>query len=351
MWRYMAPEQAAIMLNRMAENEMVRELDVRADVFALGAILYEMLTRKPLRQSARNYRESLNLAKCNAIDAQALTQAGIPPLIKSICLRALATEPADRVGSAAELATLLVSACRPSVQRRRPMLIASAIALVACLTAAFRLSNNPKYSTSFSATTEARRISPEIQVEVFTKQDDQSIVFREWIGQEIVSARFGQLSRVSVQLPEPRFCYLFGLNPTNNVDEQIQLLYPTNHDLPPELQASFSVPASKTDYLPLIDGVGQQVYLLISSLDSLPAPAVWLADNGKPLTWSQVTQAGAWVYSDGQIQLLLGSDSKERAEPITIVPGQFRDVMDSLRVTLKKPRIHVDGIAFPVQAK
>ena len=93
---YMSPEQA------MGE----REITGRADIYALGAVLYEMLTGEP----------PFTGATAQAIFARVLTEEPrgltiqrktVPPHIEEVVLQALAKLPADRFATAAEFAKAL----------------------------------------------------------------------------------------------------------------------------------------------------------------------------------------------------------------------------------------------------
>src|SRR6201991_626694 len=93
---YMSPEQA------MGE----REITPRSDVYALGAVLYEMLTGAP----------PFTGSTAQAIVARVLTEAPrpilpqrhtIPPQVEAAVLTALEKLPADRFASAAEFAEAL----------------------------------------------------------------------------------------------------------------------------------------------------------------------------------------------------------------------------------------------------
>jgi serine/threonine-protein kinase len=94
---YMAPEQAR------GQN---KEVGPAADVYALGAILYECLTGRPPFQGA-SVLETLE---------QVLTREPVPPRqlkprvparLEAICLRCLRKAPAERYASGAELAAAL----------------------------------------------------------------------------------------------------------------------------------------------------------------------------------------------------------------------------------------------------
>ena len=96
--QYMSPEQA------MGE----RQIDGRADIYATGAVLYEMLTGEP----------PFSGASVQAIVAKVLTERPtppstvrdtVPPHVEAGVLRALAKLPADRFASAAQFADFLAS--------------------------------------------------------------------------------------------------------------------------------------------------------------------------------------------------------------------------------------------------
>jgi WD40 repeat protein len=91
---YMAPEQAF---------GQTREIGPAADVYALGAILYECLTgRPPFRAS--NPTETLLQVVSDEPVAPSRLQAGLPRALEIICLKCLAKAPARRYPSAAALA-------------------------------------------------------------------------------------------------------------------------------------------------------------------------------------------------------------------------------------------------------
>ncbi|MBV8757789.1 MAG: serine/threonine protein kinase [Deltaproteobacteria bacterium] len=91
---YMSPEQAS---GR-------RSIDRRSDIYALGAILFEILTREPLHPRASIPELLANIAA--GIEARASVRAPaieVPPELEAIWLKAIATQPESRYATAREL--------------------------------------------------------------------------------------------------------------------------------------------------------------------------------------------------------------------------------------------------------
>src|SRR5262249_45254024 len=107
-FEYMSPEQC-----------QSRPLDRRADVFALGIILYELTTGRRLFK-----RPSLPMtldAVCRqpiALPSQVV--AGYPKELEAVCLRALARRPGDRQATALELRRELLAAAARGDSGRLP---------------------------------------------------------------------------------------------------------------------------------------------------------------------------------------------------------------------------------------
>jgi serine/threonine protein kinase len=91
---YMAPEQA-----RGAKGA---KLDRRADVFALGIVLWEMLTLKRLFRRDTP-AETLMALVSDPIPAPSAARPGLPPEFDAITLKALARNPDERYATAREL--------------------------------------------------------------------------------------------------------------------------------------------------------------------------------------------------------------------------------------------------------
>jgi len=93
---YMSPEQST------GEHDV----DERADIYSLGCVLYEMISGDP------PFRGTAIQVIAKRLVEPPPTLAGVPPDVATTVRHAMATQPADRFATAAELAKVLVEITR-----------------------------------------------------------------------------------------------------------------------------------------------------------------------------------------------------------------------------------------------
>ena len=141
---YMSPEQAA----------GDRNITARTDIYALGAVLYELLAGEP---TFTGPTQQIVVAKAMTQKPTPLRllRSSVPAVVESAVLRALEKVPADRFASAAEFARALGAEARPARQLPTARVIATLGAVMVLGVAGWILSRPRTPASTAVATTRA----------------------------------------------------------------------------------------------------------------------------------------------------------------------------------------------------
>ncbi|MGO9467946.1 MAG: serine/threonine-protein kinase, partial [Isosphaeraceae bacterium] len=315
---YMAPEQARVDLNR------VRPL---SDVFALGAVLYFLLTRKaPF--DAPTPADSWARARGCDFDRSALKKPGIPRRLERICLKALDPEPQARYRSAAKLEQAL----RYFVDWRWIANGAAAAALLVVAILAVILTyprsaaqpptppaSSPPRLPGSTASQPAAAPTPSpaptaplrivsLNIEHLAMHGERAFDPRGKLGERSFSVGPGDDVMVEAELSEPAYAYLIAFRP-DGVDD---ICDPEDPEAPPgKTSQPRYPPAAKTEVVyRLNDGAGLHAFALVASRTPLPPYREWKKQHGAA-PWNKGSQSPpgvVWSYDGGWLAPLTAGD-------------------------------------------
>lgn len=117
---FMAPEQAC---------GSASEIDYRCDIFALGGLLFFLLTGESPYPKDIRFNELLRCVRASDWDQERLYRRHISPALRAVCLRAMHAQPAARYPNAAALAKRLELVARHARWQARAGWAAIAVVL------------------------------------------------------------------------------------------------------------------------------------------------------------------------------------------------------------------------------
>ncbi len=299
---YMAPEQAA---------GKGREVGPAADVYALGAILYELLTGRPPFKG-QNLLETLDQVRSLPPRPPHEFCPEVPHELEALCLRCLAKSPEDRPSTAADLAEDLrrvlqgqptallpsrsVVRTQPKPHKLRYSFAALALLLAGAVGLATYLSRRaePLPKPRPEGQQEAAAVTPEpvrierLNVMLFEANGQPAGI----VGQDVFVAHDNDTVRVNAQLSRPAFAFLIAFRPKGPPD----VCFPESDDEPPQQtdRPAYPLPPKGGGY-GLEDGTGLEVFALVVSSQPLPSFKEWWA-HSRDCPWKQEEAPQGVVY-------------------------------------------------------
>jgi tRNA A-37 threonylcarbamoyl transferase component Bud32 len=311
---YMAPEQARGETDR---------IDSRADIFALGGVLYYLLTGKPLFRAPSLFDTLEQAGRCE-FDRAALQQSGAPRRSQSICLRALAAEPEARYARAEDLARDLEwFARRP---RARAVLIGGSLGLLLVVAIIAGIQRGSP------AALELPTAYPHVAVFRANAVVD--------IG-DAVPLRTGDRLRFECDVPRACPVALFWLDPDGNFTEE-----PTRVISEGKF-AHLVFPAKIDNAVPLIGKPGTEMILVCAQRGGVPdAPKIAAFLSLSDLRLSVPLQS--WLSITNDAVEIHGRHDRGAGAPELLTTGLVKAQKDveSLRQRFRSSFDFVCGVAF-----
>jgi len=344
---YMTPEQVRAGV-----------LDKSSDVFALGSVLYEMLTGTKAfdGKSTKEILEQVSMAKPMPPRSR---DPSIPARLEQICMKALAHQKADRYPSAALMADELEAWI--ALTTRSPLsyvffgTVLFALIALAGWSTLRPFASNQKTITLWDGLPLQTALDIEsVEVTPFEcSSDDNGLV----TGKELSPLTKGMRQQVTTQhaidvkarLSRPAYTYIV----LYRADGDEILLYPYQEDEAPTLadEAGYPPPGKANVVYQLNDGPGVWAISVIASESPLPGFSEWKA-NHPPAPWTAQPDPAALasvVIDDGSHWSALASDG-------TVSRGSRGEISIERRVPIRRlldywqdaTRSSVKIIAFPV---
>lgn len=325
---YMSPEQAA------GDGKQVGPA---ADIWALGAILYEFLTGRPPFNAATPLDIALKLLDQEPAPPSELNPS-VPAALEAICLRCLQKEPAKRYPSALARAedlrrvreaepTPLLTPRRPVIAKVRPsslravaVLVAGVVLVsVATLLILWRGKDHSSADQSHSQPSAIDPVQPPeairvlgLDVEHFAKVTGGKAK-RGVLGQRSFNTTLGDIVNVKARLSRPGYAYLIAFRPDGTED----LCYPSSEESAPPLSDSprFPSPDKPEEDYELAEGTGLAAVAVV--VLNRPIPYREWKGHRSPPVWGKypaLTGDGV-VWDDGQeVTRLLPGDTRGKIQ-------------------------------------
>jgi tRNA A-37 threonylcarbamoyl transferase component Bud32 len=214
-WQQIAPPEDGILCGTFAymAPEQARgqgSVGGHTDVFGLGAILYQLLTRQPLYRG-KTQTEVARLARQAQVTPPRQLAPAVPPALEGLCLRALAADPAKRPSASEFERALRRLLPRPRPGRRRWLAGVAGVGVLAVLSLLLGLMlrpNKPAEPSFFKGSIDI----------VMTRPGDAIRQLRRLNDPASRPLRMGDEVRIEVKMNRPAYLYVFWFDTEGKVD-------------------------------------------------------------------------------------------------------------------------------------
>ena len=295
---FMAPEQAEWMSRCSGGNlQMDDPTDERTDIFAMGAILYSLLTGSKL-YDAESLAATLEKAMNCGFDPVELDRSRVPKWLRETCLKALSQKPSERFRTASEFAAALVAPKRiPSWVFAVPLFLALLGSFTFFMPGIWQQGEG-RDSGSIVPDSQIETEYPKIELthHYYPTNTEKGRHLPLFASRDVVE---DDEARIAVDFHNPVYSFIFAIN----TDGVVQLCYPEEDANTIQLEPikKINFPSNPVKVFPFTDGPGQQIFLIVWSPRPLHAFNQWLSSLGD-LSQIPDRTKGKWIWKDGGIE-------------------------------------------------
>ncbi|MGE0758764.1 MAG: serine/threonine-protein kinase [Pirellulaceae bacterium] len=344
-------------------------LDGRSDIWALGVMLYEMLTRRLPFGGGTVDEMSVEIFSRDPKPPRQIN-ADIPPEVERICLTCLAKRMGDRFATAGDLAAALRHTQQeqpgrdeslpgdrksppPRTWRERPALVITLVVLacVAAVSSLLCLNRGDSPSSTVAATAPGTAVVNDITLSVWS----DSGAYRGLVSRTESSAiplRAGDRVRLNVDLNRPAYMYVFWVG----TDGEVTPVYPGHPgewNSWPETRPvrAIQLPSEADAAWPVVPGAGGSETIIVAVTDQpLPRNADLESRlrQGEPQTRHR-WQSPQWFHNG---RLIAAVEHATRGPAIrSPVALDHPVITNQLRITrgLAPHEIALYALCFPIE--
>jgi hypothetical protein len=290
---YVAPEQVADAAN----------VDVRADLYSLGATLFHLLTGQAPFADRKSREDKLQAHQSEPPPEVRSLRPEVPVPLARLVSRLLAKDPRDRLLSAAAVLKELPS---PRARRRRMWILGGvAVPALAALVVLFLRDWLPSPTPGPETKSGAPMRPADNRLEVLKLEvlhfttEGRFDRRRGILGRDSFDTRVNDSVTLDARLSRPAYAYVIAFRP----DGTDQICYPEKDDVAPKRTDRPRYPSESRDVnYELDEGEGLQVFAVIACSKPLPPYREWRAGRTKS-PWKHFAAPPGMVWQDNGVMV------------------------------------------------